>query len=178
VGVQLDIADYKEMVRNELAPQLAEQFADASVRKFIRLMESPRLSTKKKPIAQLIADGGELRARLLETTEAKCAERMRLLENVVRPYLQLVEGTERDEFTGHLLSDIWRYFRLTWAIPATNIPGRHLNYLVRDAAHPRHTVIGIAALCNSPLQMRERDTELGVDRGSLQSRSRVRPRRS
>ena len=43
-----DIAEYKETVRNELAPQLAEQFADPAVRKFIRQMESPR-SAKKSP---------------------------------------------------------------------------------------------------------------------------------
>ncbi|MEN3369534.1 MAG: hypothetical protein V7609_1677 [Verrucomicrobiota bacterium] len=160
-GTEFDIADYKETVRSELAPQLAEQFANSSVRKFIRLMEAPRPSAKKKPIMQLIADGGELRARLLDAVDKKGAERVELLESVVQPYLQLVESDERDEFTGHLLSDVWRYFRFTWAIPSTNIPGRQLYYLVRDAAHPNHAVIGIAALCNSPLQMRERDTALG-----------------
>jgi hypothetical protein len=160
-GAAIHIADYKETVRNELAPQLAEQFTDSAVRKFIRQMEAPRPVTKKKPITSLIADGGELRGRLLRATEKQGAECVRLLENAVQPYLQLVEPDERDEFTGHLLSDVWRYFRLTWMIPATNIPGRQLNYLIRDAADPNHAVIGIAALCNSPLQMRERDTALG-----------------
>jgi hypothetical protein len=160
-GTSINIDDYKETVRNELAPLLAEQFAGDPVRKFIHQMESPRPAAKKKPVTLLIADGGELRARLLEATEKQGEERMRLLENVIRPYLQLVEPDERDEFTGHLLSDVWRYFRFTWTIPATNIPGRQLFYLVRDAADPNHAVIGIAALCNSPLQMRERDTALG-----------------
>lgn len=153
-GTAFDIADYKQTVRNELAPQLAEQFADPAVRKFIRQMEAPRPSAKKKPVTTLIADGGELRARLLEAAETRDAERVQLLGKVVQPYLQLVESGERDEFTGHLLSDVWRYFRFTWTIPATNIPGRQLYYLVRDAAHPHHAVIGIAAVCNSPLQMR------------------------
>jgi len=160
-GTAINIADYKQTVRNELAPLLAEQFAGDPARKFIRQMEAPRPAGKKKPVTLLIADGGELRARLLEATEKQGAERVRLLENVIQPYLQLVEPDERDEFTGHLLSDVWRYFRLTWTIPATNIPGRQLYYLVRDAADPNHAVIGIAALCNSPLQMRERDTALG-----------------
>jgi len=160
-GAVVDIPDYKETVRNELAPQLVEQFADLSVRKFIRLMEAPRPSARKKPVTEIIADGGELRARLLDAVERKGAERVQLLKSIVQPYLQLVKNDERDEFTGHLLSDVWRYFRFTWAIPATNIPGRQLCYLVRDAAHPNHAVIGIAALCNSPLQMRERDTALG-----------------
>lgn len=155
------IADYKEMVRSELAPQLAEQFADESTRKFIRQMESPRPSSKKKPVTMLIADGGELRSRLLEAEEAEGPARLRILEGVVKPYLQLVEPKGRDQFTGQNLSDIWRYFRYTWTIPATNIPGRQLNYLIRDAGHPYHAIIGITALCNSPLQMRERDTALG-----------------
>ncbi|HVG11032.1 MAG TPA: Druantia anti-phage system protein DruA [Thermoanaerobaculia bacterium] len=163
-GSRVHIGDYKEMVRNELAPQLAEQFADEAARKFIRQMEAPRASTKKKPVTMLIADGGELRARLLEATEAHGAERVHVLEGVVQPYLQLVEPDGRDEFTGQRLSDVWRYFRYTWTIPATNIPGRQLNYLVRDAAHPHHAIIGIAALSNSPLQMRERDTALGWTR--------------
>ncbi len=161
VGNSVNIPDYKETVRNELAPHLAEQFADPSVRKFIRQMESPRVATKKKPIDLLIADGGELRARLLTASEKHGPERADLLKNVVQPYLQLVEPDERDQFTGHAFSDIWRYFRFTWTIPATNIPGRKLYYLIRDAAHANHAVIGIAALCNSPLQMRDRDTALG-----------------
>jgi hypothetical protein len=124
-------------------------------------MEAPRSWTKKKPVTLLVADGSELRARLLTARERQGADRVRLLEGIIQPYLQLVEPDERDEFTGHMLSDVWRYFRFTWTIPATNIPGRQLYYLIRDAADPRHAVIGIAALCNSPLQMRERDTALG-----------------
>jgi hypothetical protein len=176
-GSAIHIADYKETVRNELAPQLGEQFSDSAVRKFIRQMEAPRPVGKKKPITSLIADGGEVRARLLGATEKQGAERVRLLENVVQPYLRLVEPDERDEFTGHLLSDVWRYFRLTWMIPATSIPGRQLNYLIRDAADPNHAVIGIAALCNSPLQMRERDTACRtVDATPRQPLQRSRPK--
>ena len=66
-----------------------------------------------------------------------------------------------DEFTHIPLGDIWRYFRYTWTIPAANIPGRQLWYLVRDAMHPHHAVMGIAALSNAPLQLKERDKALG-----------------
>ena len=65
-----------------------------------------------------------------------------------------------DEFTGIPLGDVWRYFRYTWTIPATNIPGRQLWYVVRDAAHSHHAVMGIAALSNAPLQLKERDAAL------------------
>jgi hypothetical protein len=46
-GTAINMADYKETVRNELAPLLAEQFAGDSARKFIRQMEAPRPAVKK-----------------------------------------------------------------------------------------------------------------------------------
>jgi hypothetical protein len=83
-GTGINIADYKETVRNELAPLVAEQFASDSTRKFIHQMEAPRLAAKKKPVTLLLADGGELRARLLEASEKQGVERLRLLENVIQ----------------------------------------------------------------------------------------------
>jgi S-DNA-T family DNA segregation ATPase FtsK/SpoIIIE len=38
--------------------------------------------------------------------------------------------------------DIWRYFRLTWSTPSESTPGRTIKYLIRDAAHPNHAVMG------------------------------------
>jgi hypothetical protein len=79
----------------------------------------------------------------------------------VQPYLQLVEPGVRDTFTGILLQDVWRYVRYTWSIPQTAIPGRKLHYLVRDAAHPQHAIMGIAALNNCAVQMVQRDQQIG-----------------
>lgn len=155
------IAAYKETVRMELAPQLVRQFSAKPVRTFIRQMEAPSASSKRKPIQLLIADGRELRSRLLEASEAGSAERVEQLAQAVQPYLQLVEPGAVDEFTNIPLGDIWRYCRYTWTLPQTNIPGRQLWYLVRDRAHPHHAIIGIAALSNAPLQMAERDDALG-----------------
>src|SRR5262249_44865354 len=59
------------------------------------------------------------------------------------------------------LQDIWRYFRYTWSIPQTSIPGRKLLYLVRDAADRNHAVIGIAALSNCAVQVVPRDALIG-----------------
>ncbi len=152
---------YKAAVRAELQPQLSAQFAEPSVAKFIRQMERPTAKSGRKPITLLIADGRELRARLLDAADARGPERAALLAGAVQPYLQLVEAGAVDRFTSLPLGDVWRYFRYTWTIPATNIPGRQLWYLVRDAAHPHHAVMGIAALSNAPLQLQERDTALG-----------------
>lgn len=155
---------YKESVRQELVSQIRSQFSGKpgkAARDFVHRMENPMLSSKKRSVLELIADGRELRGRLLAASEASGAERKRLCTEAVRPYLQLVESDGRDSFTGHTLSDIWRYFRYTWSIPATNVPGRNLFYLIRDAAHSSHAVMGITALSNTPLALRDRDNRLG-----------------
>ena len=153
----------KEAIRNELRPRVLQQFSDQNVRNFINRMEHPSLSSKQKPIQQLIASGAELRERLRESREQSADEpaQASMLRRAVQPYLQLVEPGTRDDHTGIRLSDIWRYFRYTWSIPQTPIPGRSLRYLVRDAAHEAHAVIGIAALNNCAVQVVPRDRAIG-----------------
>ncbi|MCI3918741.1 DUF4338 domain-containing protein [Paenibacillus sp. TRM 82003] len=121
---------------------------------FISRMESP--SSGKKEISCLIADGSCLADKLQEVLEHKIS-----IEDAVSPYLQLVKENERDTFTGLKLSDIWRYFRLTWSTPAETTPGRTMQYLIRDAAHPMHAVMGIASLENSAMQITCRDDDIG-----------------
>lgn len=135
-----EVAAYKDAVRQELASQLRQQFSGKSVREFIRRMEKPVASSNKCSVLELISDGRELRSRLLAASEACGEERKKLGSVAVRPYLQLVEPDATDPFTGHSLADIWRYFRYTWSIPATNVPGRNLSYLVRGAAHASHAM--------------------------------------
>lgn len=121
---------------------------------FIEFMEAE--SQIRKSISDLIADGDELVERL------ECVNRGELeIEKAVEPYLQLVNENERDQFTGHKLSDIWRYFRLTWSTPAETTPGRTMLYLIRDAAHPKHAVMGIASLENCAVQITCRDDNIG-----------------
>ena len=89
------------------------------------------------------------------------------LREAVRPYLQLVDPKRRDKHTRIPLGHVWRYFRYTWSIPQTPIPGRSLLYLVRDAAHATHAVIGIAALSNCPVQLVPRDRAIGWSASAL-----------
>lgn len=121
---------------------------------FINRME--RDTATKKSISHLIADGEELHARLnaISRNELKIGE-------AIKPYLQLVRENERDEFTGQKLSEIWRYFRLSWSTPAETTPGRTMQYLIRDAAHPCHAVMGIASLENTAVQITCRDDYIG-----------------
>ena len=159
----------KEAIRNELRPRVVQQFANPSVRKFIRRAERPPASSGRQPIAKLIADGAELQDRLRAARAVAQHDtgRATALRAAVQPYLQLVDGDRRDEHTGIPLRDIWRYCRYTWSIPQTPIPGRHLHYLVRDAAHDHHAVIGIAGLSNCTVQLVPRDRAIGWSSAGL-----------
>ena len=162
---------HKEAVRRELRPRLRRQFADPHVRKFISRLERPGPSSRHRSIRALIADGAELQQRLLPARGQRAGDPARAdaLRQAVRPYLQLVEPRVRDAETGIELRDIWRYFRYTWSIPQTPIPGRSLLYLVRDAAHERQVVIGIAALGNCAVQLVPRDRAIGWSASGLTS---------
>ena len=159
----------KEATRNELRPRVLQQFADRPVRQFIRRLERPTATSRHKSIKSLIANGAELQQRLCVARDYPLddSRRSEALCTALRPYLQLVVPGLRDEHTGIMLRDIWRYFRFTWSIPQTPIPGRSLLYLIRDAAHEHHAVIGIAALSNCSVQMFARDRAIGWSASGL-----------
>jgi hypothetical protein len=92
------------------------------------------------------------------------------LQEVIQPYLQLVERGKRCQFTHLFLQDIWRYFRHTWRTPYNATPGRQMFYLVRDGAQPFHPVIGIAALGSSLVQLTVRDNRIGWTAAAFERR--------
>lgn len=159
---QQEIESGKRRVRAELQPLLDQQFGSPSVRKFIAQMEEPSKSSKTKSIGLLIADGREVAERLEKSRRARTTpKRAEALKDAIKPYLQLVIPGERDTFTNLLLGDVWRYFRFSWCIPQLPIPGRQLLYLIRDAGHPYHAVMGIASLNNCAMQNKVRDERIG-----------------
>jgi hypothetical protein len=139
----------KEKLRSWLSESRLERLA--TFKKFVEYMEDDKSATRK-PIRTLIANGCELSQRLQHTSD---------ITQAVRPVLQLITENERDEITGHKLSDIWRYFRLTWATPSETTPGRTMQYLIRDYAHPNHPVMGIISLENCAVQITDRDAFIG-----------------
>jgi hypothetical protein len=166
-----EIQDVKRKTRELFHPTVQAQLSDPSVISFVQRLESPLERTGKKPITLLIADGEELYARLVRAKTEARQEDEDPLKTACDPYLQLVESDSIDEFTGHLLRDIWRYFRYTWSIPQFSTPGRQLLYLVRDAAHPCHAVMGIIGLNNAALQLgKEREYFLGWSLCALKER--------
>ena len=162
-----EIQAEKTCTKAMFTPAVNAQLGDAAVRAFIDRMEQPGSKTGKHPVTELIADGAELHARLTAgAREGNLEEGYAQLP--VRPYLQLVTATGVDDYTGHGLREIWRYFRYTWSIPQFSTPGRQMLYLVRDAAHPCHAVMGIIGLNNTGLQMGEsREKDLGWSRALL-----------
>ncbi|MGE0606572.1 MAG: Druantia anti-phage system protein DruA [Pirellulales bacterium] len=116
----------------------------------------------KHSMLALVADGAGIAQDLSKIVRARSTEkRLGLLQEAIRPYLQLVVENERCEFTGHRLADIWRFFRFSWSNPPETTPGRTLLYLVRDAARPFHPIMGIFSLENAALRISCRDHHLG-----------------
>jgi hypothetical protein len=131
------------------------------VRRFITTLESPGRGSAGVPITNLIADGRTLREQLEPVAHLPKAERGAALNQIIKPYLQLVEPEKRCELTGIKYSDIWRYFRYNWSFPSNSSPGRNLFFLIRDEGQPYHPVMAIAALGNTVMQLTCRDQLIG-----------------
>lgn len=161
VGNREESKRVKDTLRECMSNYRKEKIADA--RDFVYRMENPGQSgLAKLPIHELIADGMVIAKQLRDIAEiADPAERLSKLEHTIKPYLQLVKENERDAVSGHRLIDIWRYFRYSWANPAESTPGRTMQYLIRDAGHPNHPIMGIASLENSAVQITTRDEYIG-----------------
>ena len=144
--------EIKALLRSWMEESRHERLVSYS--EFINRME--KTSGTKQSIAELIADGYELADRLERARDNKIE-----ISEAVQPYLQLVKENDRDEYTGLKISEIWRYCRLTWSTPAETTPGRTMQYLIRDAAHPRHAIMGIASLENAAVQITCRDNTIG-----------------
>jgi hypothetical protein len=142
----------KESIRRSFAFAREAQLRAPSTLEFIAMME-------RRGVERLFTSGAELATRL--TAEGTAA---------IQPQLQLIEPGARDEATGVLLQDVWRYARHFWSIPYQSTPGRNLFYLVRDAALPERPLIGIAALGNPVLGLAKRDDHFGWSATGLERR--------
>lgn len=162
-------SDPKDAIRRQLEFGRNDQLGEVTVRRAIMRLERPTRFAKVLPITELIADGRRLARQLEPIAALPRGERAAALAGVCDPYLQVVEQGVRDEHTGIKLTDIWRYFRYTWASRYRKPPGRNILYLIRDAAQPRHPVMAIAALSNAVMQLTRRDDVLGWTRDGLRA---------
>lgn len=157
--ISADATEEKIRVQRQEIWKRDEQLRILSVRRFVKAMEQPReFHGAFVSIFSLMRNGAEL-ADALRTVATK--DDTADLRRVIDPYVQVISGEERCEYTGLRLVDIWRYFRHTWSNQYVSTPGRTMMLLVRDRAVPRHPVIGIAALGSSIVQLGPRDEWIG-----------------
>lgn len=167
----------RERVRKQELLKRDEHLRRSSVRQFIERMETQRRHDNQQvSIFSLMRDGHDLAASLREVSGRE-SEQGSELRSAIDPYVQVVASGERCQHTGLRLTDIWRYFRLTWTNQYTSTPGRTLMILVRDRAAPFHPVIGIAALGSPIVQLKERDDWIGWQRDGFLDEARERPTR-
>ncbi len=159
----LDPKIERERVRRMHSFNRNIQLNKQSVRIFVKGLEKRRIGpTGWSSIFSLMRDGRELAYRLSEAMKNNNADdQIVALSAMIKPYVQLVSENAVCEQSGLLLSDIWRYFRHTWASEYQTVPGRNLMILVRDAAAPFHPVIGIACLTSPVVHLTLRDEWIG-----------------
>lgn len=147
-----DPAAAKESIRQSFAFARDAQLIEPPTLEFIATME-------RRGVGRLFTSGTELATRVTA-----------LGTMAVEPELQLIEPGTRDEATGLLLQDIWRYARHFWSIPYQSTPGRNVFYLIRDRSLPGRPLIGIAALGNPVLGLAKRDDYFGWSANGLERR--------
>ena len=145
----------REALRQRLLVRRKEQLEKPSVRDFVQKMERWRVfQGSRTSIVSLMRDGRAFAEDLMVG---------RPLAGLVDPYVQFVASEGICEQTGLRTQDIWRYFRHTWSSPYESVPGRSLQFLVRDRAAQFHPVIGIAALSSAAVRLGPRDRFIGWD---------------
>lgn len=152
----------KERIRRQELLKREEQLTKSSVREFIKAMEKRRLhGTGMVSVLSLLRDGRALADAIRSADQQPDEARAAALDRMVQPYLQFVDDSAECSLTGLRLMDVWRYFRHTWANQYVSVPGRSMQFLVRDAAAPLHPVIGIGALSSPIVQIKQRDLFIG-----------------
>ncbi len=161
----------KDRIRRQEHVARDTQLNESSVRRFIAAMEATRLwRGQAVSIFSLMTEGLDLAQSVshFQAGELSAAA-------VLAPEIQVVETGAVCTETGMLLTDIWRYFRHTWANPYSTVPGRTMQILVRDTSRPFHPVIGLVALSSPVVQIGVRDQWIGWDTETLLKRMQMEP---
>ncbi len=146
------VSETKRRIRESLQPRLEEQATRPATQRFVQGLERPRRGPRGMVSALSLFANGRSLADSLSKQGALA----------IQPYLQPVGGAvQHDPQTGLLLSDIYRYFRYTWAFPYESTPGRTLPILIRDRGQPNHPVCGLLTLGSPVPKLAPRDRALG-----------------
>lgn len=165
----------KERVRASLRAARQRQLAESSVRQFLARMERRTLRPAGRfSVLDLVDHGADLAAAIRKLSYLSEADRDEALSRLIDPVIEICEPGTKCGDTGLALTDIWRYFRHTWAHEYRATPGRQMLVLVRNAARPRRPIIGIAMLASPVMRLTCRDNWIGWLREAAQERLEAR----
>ena len=163
----------KERVRRALHAARARQLEEPSVRQFLARVERRTLRNGiKASVLDLVDDGASLANELRRIQALSEPQRADALAQLIQPEIEVCESGTRCRETGIVLTDVWRYFRHTWAHEYRAIPGRQMLILVRNAARPNRPVMGIAMLASPVMRLATRDRWIGWLREAAEERLR------
>jgi len=159
---QESLDDAKARIRKGHLVGVHNQLKKPQIQAFINKLHEGNANTKS--ITLLVDDPKDL---IDQCKLSLSIENEDSLLSVLDPYVQMVSTDIRDEFTNQRLSDIWRYFRLTWSLEYKTNPGRSLPFLIRNRARKNHPVIGIAMMASPVLGLKPRDQKLALTKESF-----------
>ena len=161
----------KDRVRRALHAARSRQLEEPSVRQFLARVERRTLrSGIKASVLDLVDDGAALARELKQVQNLAEADRGPALARLIQPEIEVCDSRSRCADTGIVLTDVWRYFRHTWAHEYRAIPGRQMLILVRNAARPNRPVMGISMLASPVMRLGTRDRWIGWLRESAEER--------
>lgn len=157
-----DILQSKQKLRESHLARKNEQLNDEHIINFVSQMEKKRpVGNEKKSVLDLVDNGSELAIILSGLKDLKDEALETSLKEVVKPELELCIEDKKCSITNLKLTDIWKYFRLTWSTELKSNTGRSLPILIRNKARPNKPVIGITQLSNAVINLTTRDNIIG-----------------
>jgi len=166
------ILETREAKKRKMMVRRDEQLRERRNQAFIRKLEygHPFMGSRVS-IFSLMRDGRELAQGLQGIVNSK----KYIFSDLINPYVQFVQRDEICSETGFSLYEIWKYFRLTWSMPSSSIPGRSFSLLIRDRAVKYHPIIGIASLSSASIGLTSRDRFIGWDSEEFLNGCREKP---
>ncbi len=162
--------EIKDQMRKVQLINRNKQVESYEVQHFIERMERPKsVGNEKKSILNLIDNGKELSEIFKDISSLESQKKISLLEKIIQPEIVVCfpddplfkEEELKCPYTGLRLTDIWKYFRLTWSSEYKTVPGKSFPLLIRNAARPNKPIIGIAMLRSAALADQARDDAIG-----------------
>ena len=131
---------------------------------FIKKLRNPPKELNRKSVEVLIDDGSELK-KIFQRINRISDDEQKILElnKILKLEIQHCFEDEVCKETNIRLLEIWQYFRLTWSIPYGTANSRTMPVLIRNAARPNNSVIGIFQFSQPSFNNTGRNSFLKMD---------------